>query len=539
MVSLFGKVLKVLPWLGAALVLAAVGLALHRGHMGQGPLTMIGVGFAMLLAMFLKIEAASLRYYLNLLIVGALLLGNLGLVYLLAANRELRWDLTRGRRYSLYPDTRTILRNLRLPVEIEVLALTNEPWRSYFQQYARLSDHLTFRITNPYEAGRQAQGADEEVKLNDIVVRSGERQTRIRFDAQATVEEIGHELEAKVASAILRVVQSRDIRLYFVSRHGEKTPEFMGGEHANVRSIHKFAEFLYKRAMTVRILDLQADRLVPDDCSMLAIVGPEVDYSAGEIDAIRDYLDRGGALLAMLEPPLSERSRTPRLRALLREYGIQAEERVVVDYGSYSAEHNVLVPLIHDFNPIHPITENLQGAGEDMPMTVVGPVEKAEDAPEDMKLAALIQTSAKSSLLEMEQYVRMLREKKLRLPPASEWRKIPLAATAEPKRSLTQHAGAARPRPQRPRPRIAVFGDADFLTDAQLGPMQTTLGYFTVNWLVGETDLVELPAPQTTITPLILGPHQRNLVAIATVVVLPFTVFFGGLAYTTIRRRKR
>ena len=367
---------------------------------------------------------------------------------------------------------------------------------------------------------------------------SGDRQTRIRFDAEADVEEIGHKLESRVASAILRVIQSRDVRVYFVSRHGEKTPEHMAGEHGKTRSINQFAEFLAKRAMSVRILDLQADRMVPDDCSVLAILGPLSDYSVDEIEAVRRYLKKGGALLAMLDPPLEARQRLPRLRALLAEWGIDAKDQVVVDYDSYSAQHNVLVPLVHDFNPIHPITENLQGAGEDMPLTVVGPIDKAPQTPEGMSYAALIQTSAKGAALDMNQYMDMLQTKKLRLPPSSTWHKVPLALAAEGRPAATAGVAAQR-KALGPFPRIAAFGDSDFLTDAQLGPMQSTLGYFTFNWLAGESDLIRLPPPRTAVTPIVLKPNQRNLISIVTVVILPFAIFFGGLAYTTIRRRKR
>jgi len=169
-----------------------------------------------------------------------------------------------------------------------------------------------------------------------------------------------------------------------------------------------------------------------------------------------------------------------------------------------------------------------------MPLTLVGPVTKAEKTPEGMRYAALIQSSEKSATLDMDAYLPMLRAKKLQLPPTGSWQKHPLATAADG-RSLP---GEPR-RSERLLPRIAVFGDSDFLTDAQLGPMQATLGYFTFNWLAGESDMVQLPAPPTEVTPIILGPNQRNFISILTVVVLPFAVFFGGLAYTTIRRRKR
>ncbi len=59
---------------------------------------------------------------------------------------------------------------------------------------------------------------------------------------------------------------------------------------------------------------------------------------------------------------------TPALRALLAEYGIAACEDVVADYGRHSDTQSVYVPLVYEFNPIHPVTEKiLQGFAGPMP----------------------------------------------------------------------------------------------------------------------------------------------------------------------------
>ena len=157
MVSLFGKILKLFPWLGALLVVAAVALSLHRGYMGHGSLALVVIGFVLILTIFLKVEAASLRYYLNLTIIAALLLGNLTVIYLLTANRDQRWDLTQGNRYSLYPQTRYILENLKAPVQIDVKAIENEPWRSYFLQYERLSPRFASPSPTPTPPARRTR----------------------------------------------------------------------------------------------------------------------------------------------------------------------------------------------------------------------------------------------------------------------------------------------------------------------------------------------------------------------------------------------
>ncbi|MBN1867955.1 GldG family protein [Candidatus Sumerlaeota bacterium] len=529
MISLLGKILKALPVLGGLIVAAAVLLSIRHGQMDQTSIALIGAGFFLLLTLFLKIEPASLRYYANLIVLSALMLANLALVFLLARNHDVRWDLTRNARWTLAPQTRQVLENLKKPVEIEVVATQNEPYYSYFRQWTALGPRVAFKITNPYRTPEMARMPNEEIRIDTIRVRNVEEEgriSRIQFKSDVDVAS----LEKDVLNAVLRVTQDERIRIYFVSRHGEKSPDFVAGEKGDLRSISKFADVLYERAMEIRIFDLQADRMVPDDCDLLAIVGPLVDYEESEIAAIRKYLDRGGSLLACLDPPAAEMMRLPRLRGLLAEYGMGVGEDFVADYAGHSAEHSALVPLIRAFNPGNEITENLEGISGDLPLYLACAVGKTDDAPKDMTYVSLMLSSDQSWNVTLDEYTRAAEEKvSIKAPPSSKWAKISLAAAAWP----ANEQAAAR------RPRMVVFGDSDFLSNARLGNLEATLGYFSVNWAVRQDALIALPPRIVEKTPMLLNSRQRNLISILSVVVIPFSVFFGGLTYTTIRRRKR
>ena len=84
MVALFGRLLKILPFFGAVLVIAAIGISIYREQMDQFAIALTALGFIFFLAMFLKIETASLRYYLNLSVMSILMIVVLALIYLFA-----------------------------------------------------------------------------------------------------------------------------------------------------------------------------------------------------------------------------------------------------------------------------------------------------------------------------------------------------------------------------------------------------------------------------------------------------------------------
>lgn len=527
MVSLLGKILKLLPLAGLGLVGWAIALSVQRGQMDQLPLVMILGGFLLFLAMFLRVESASLRYYANLGIVGALALANLALLYLLAANHPGDWDLTAGKRRSLSPQTIQVFENLKKPIHLEAMAISNEPYRSYLARYARLSDRVTYSITNPFSRPATEDPAEDEVTMNELRVSSGEQTMRLKFDQETDFESIERKLEREILNAVLTLVQDRAPRLYFTTRHGEKTPQSIPGEGGERRSVSRFAEYLVERGMEPRMLDLYEDRLVPDDCDLLVILGPRVDFAPVEVEALRRYLQGGGALLACFEPALPPHEDPLRLRALLDDYGLRVSGDILVDYGSSVAETSYFNPLLKHYNPIHPITEKVQARANDLPLSESTTIERHEDLERrGLRAKDLILSSEKSWTLTPAEFESVAQSGKMTLAPADSWKPRAVAVAAEPA-------------PGRPGPRIVLFGDADFLTNAQLGDIQALLGYFSITWLTGKTDLIELPPRAIEETPLLLNPRQRNWISILCVVLIPFAIFFGGLGATTLRRRKR
>ncbi len=533
MISLLGKLLKLLPVLGVTIVLAAIGLSIHSGQMAQRELAMTGLGFALLLVVFLKAEASSLRYYLNLIVLSVLMLANLALVYKIIENHPQRWDLTSGARRSLAPQTIKVLSNLNKPVHLEAMALRNEPFRTYLARFAIISDRISYEVSNPFNLARMENPTGEEITMNQVRVSTGsgaQRKERvISFDAESDFDKIERDLEKEILNAVISLIQDRSIRLYFTSRHGEKSPQTLSGEAAEFQSISRFADYLFERSIIPRIFDLSSDRLVPDDCDLLVIAGPQIDFSENEVEAVRQYLEGGGSLLAFFDPSIVSRQNPARLRALLADYGLNVSGNILVDYGSSASEGNYFAPLIREYNPLHPITEKLQAYASDMPLSECTTVEKTSNPPADMQLTELIQSSEKSWTLTPEEYIDVARRGKMTLASAETWkqRTIALAAAPDPSKA------------RRPRPKIVVFGDSDFITNAQLGEIQAILTYFSITWLTGKTDLIAIPPRAIEETPMALNAQQRNLVSILSVVILPFGVFFAGVGYTTMRRRKR
>ena len=90
---------------------------------------------------------------------------------------------------------------------------------------------------------------------------------------------------------------------------------------------------------------------------MLVSAGPRTDLLEQEVPLLRDYLNKSGKLLVLLDPPeaLKEFPPMPRLEGLLAEWGIQAQKSVVVDVSGRTSV--ATVPVAAPPYPAHAITD--------------------------------------------------------------------------------------------------------------------------------------------------------------------------------------
>ncbi len=545
MVKLIGKLFKLLPVLGAGLVIAAIIISIRQNQMGQLSLAMIALGFLLFLTLLIKIELASLRFYLNLSVLGILIFANTALIYQLSLNHQIRWDLTRNKRLSLTPETRMVLQSLKVPVTIDVIAGSNEPYASYFKLYTDEQPLLTVNIKNPRALEFIESEFEQSVEMGDILVsapaprsepvdaeninRRQEKRRRAAPIRPQSIEKL-REVEGKVINAIAYVVQERATRIYFTTGHGEKNIEDMSGGEVEDVSIFDFAIELQKRGIRVSTLNLETDGMIPDDCDVLAIIGPKVDFLRVELQAIEEYLDRGGRLLLCVEPQQSaSKTHLNGLRSLIYRYGAIIRTEMVYDQDSHPVKKNGLVPLIREITAYHAITQGIKANLPAMPMVITTAIDirKEPPPPPQFLIAPLMNTTPNSQLMSLNEYNMMMQTEQL--PPATEKRRYNTAVAISPKQGVKNAQSL---------PRMVIFGDSDFLTNNQLGQTQLTLAMRSVSWMT-DKELIPITPPSNKEETLILSRKQQMLLAMTTVVILPFAVFFGGLVYTTLRRRKR
>jgi hypothetical protein len=178
----------------------------------------------------------------------------------------------------------------------------------------------------------------------------------------------------QMAFAILRVLKSKVDVICFVTGHGESVPE--GPPHFHYSHVEtlrghetpgagdllqgatdgldRLQLALSTLGYTVRAISPATLSAIPQDCSVVAEIGPRHAYAAGEAALLTDYLARGGRLLAMIDPGFPLQGD---LRDLFGTLGLASDAATVIDplnhYGS--DDDKVAVP----YYPPHQITRRI------------------------------------------------------------------------------------------------------------------------------------------------------------------------------------
>jgi ABC-type uncharacterized transport system involved in gliding motility auxiliary subunit len=327
--------------------------------------------------------------------------------------------------------------------------------------------------------------------------------------------------ESDIANGILRVSQGVSQLLCFLDGHGEPDPfsleshDHMEGapghthglgakyvlheRHGMAKARHALETLNYKVEKVV--LMQRTNGLV--GCVVLVVAGPKVPLLPMEVEAVRDYLARGGQALFMIDPFV----RTG-LEAVLRDYGIMLDDDIVIDEASHFWA-DVSAPAVSDYNR-HQITR-------DLPLTFFPGARSLSPTRERVpgtSVVPLVNTSRTSWGQARQDRVGFV-----------QGRDVPGPAT------LMVAALRREGEDGTPRSRIVVVGDSDFATNSFFHIMGNgTLFLNAVNFLAAQEKLIGIQ-PRTADLPRVnLTNRQMKATFFLSVLLVPALLGMVGTA---------
>ena len=539
------RVLGLLGWLGVALVLAAVAIRfLKPGEMvwqqWASGLALAGLACTLLYmlsqwreiarsfsgreARFGSLATASVLVVLAILVA----------INYLGLRHNKRWDLTAAKQFSLSDQTRSVLRNLDRPVSIKVFAESNDfaRFRDRLDEYQYTSKQVSVEYIDAIKDPRRANQYNVQ-SLGTVVIEYEGRTERVTSDG-----------EQEITNGLIKVIQGKQNKVYFVQGHGEKNTESSDrGGYSAITSA------LGSDNYAVEKIVLAQQKEVPGDATVLVVAGPKTDFLPPEIEMLKTYLARGGKVLFLLDPP--DRADAPPLTgviALLKEWAIDVGNNMVVDVSGVGQLFgtNESVPVAAKYNP-HTITGNFNLMTAYPLARSVSPVTGETGG----KFAqALVETSANSwaetdlkTLMTSGKVERNL-DSGDKAGPVSLAAAVSSPATAAPPPPpadpATGDGAKAAPKPdetRKPESRIVVFGDSDFAANGYLGiPGNRDLFLNTVNWLGQQENLIAIRPRDPEDRRVTLTARTENLIFWLSVVIIPGLILLAGVQ-TWWRRR--
>ena len=462
-----------------------------------------------------------------------------------------RWDLTESSKYTLAQQSRKVLKSFEdknLPIHVLAFYETKDMGgrgrvRDLFDQYREAYTALDYRFVDP-DKERSVALMNKIESYPTIVIRAGDR-----------TEYVTKADEETITNALLKLLRTDEKTVYFLSGHGELSPKEQGPD-----GISTAKGKIEKQNYKTRDLVLLQAASVPDDATILIIAGPQTDPMDRELASIRNYLDKGGKLLALLNP-----FKTPKLAEFLKDFGFEFHEDIVVDRMSRAVGGDYLMPLITKYGQ-HPITDKFTIASFFPEARSVSKAQKPvpNAIPTELAFTSAFPASwtidkkqietgkaeyqegtgikGPISVMAVSTYtnVAALADNSKEFDDKASEDKKPDETKAAAGNSAEAKTEKKKDNPadkKPPKARIVVFGSAQFASNKFIGLSgNPDLFMNTVSWLAEEEDLIAIRPKPNKAGPVVLRTEQSYATFIIAVVVIPLAWFLIGTGVYFYRR---
>ena len=521
------RLLGLLGWLGVALVFASVAIRNLRPEWGWW----YGLAIAGLVCVLLYVlsqwreiardfSGRQARYG---TLAGAsvlIVLAILAAINYLAERHNKRWDLTAASQYSLSDQTKKVLQGLTKPVRATVFARTEDfdRFRSRLEEYQYVTKQLQVEYVDPEKRPSLAERLKENA-LGTVVLEYDGRVQRVTSDA-----------EQDLTNGLIKVVQGKQPKVYFITGHGER--DLGGSDGAGYAGIAE--QLRSDNFLTEPLVLLQQD--IPADTAVLVDAGPKSDLLEPEIGKLKAYLAKGGKVMILIDPPANpDAPPLGHLIALLKDWSVEVGNDAILDPMSQLRGTQADVPVAAQY-PFHQITNTFRLLTAYPFSRSVKPI---PGAPGGRTATSFVMTGRNSWA---ESDLKRLTTKGEAEPefdkgdvqgPIS----LAVAVSAPIEGATPPPAEGQDANPNKPETRLVVVGDSDFAANSVAGiPGNQDMFLNMVNWLAQQENLISVRPRSPEDRRITLTAGQDRMIAWFTMVILPGLVFLAGIQ-TWWRRR--
>ena len=289
----------------------------------------------------------SLSAYSSTVIAGSIAVAViLNLIVAELPSRYTVFDLTANRLYSLTDDTKELVSNIGEDVTIYVLANENQAdstLANTLDSYEGLSSHIKVTYVDPAVNPKfYTKYTDGSISSNSVIVESSRRSRVVdyndlyvsEYDYSTYSQNVtGYDAEGQITSAISYVLSENMPKIYMVTGHGELELD------------STFTDAIQKANIDTETINLMDYDAVPEDAAAVFVNAPAGDFSSDDTEKLLTYLNDGGDIFINTTYTGKD---MPNFDKLLDFYGVQVSKGLIIEtaQNSYYQDPFYLLPSI-------------------------------------------------------------------------------------------------------------------------------------------------------------------------------------------------
>jgi ABC-type uncharacterized transport system involved in gliding motility auxiliary subunit len=459
----------------------------------------------------------STRFGMNSAVSVLFLVGILAFVNYLGAQHVKRVDMTTEKIYSLSDQSSSVAQQMKQDLKIKAFYQGGEyaPVKDVLELFKAKNNKISYEFIDPDKQPQVAQQymvtqygefqnpmTGEAFRYGTLILEMGGKTERIEKQSEALREE-------DITNALMKIVKGEKKTIYFVQGHGEKA---IDNTEKNGYSSAKAG--LEKENYVIKTVNLVQEGKVPDDASVLIMVGPTSEPFPNELELIEAFLNKGGSAAIFLDPPPGAS-----LSDFMKKWSIDVGNNFVVDASGVGRLFGAgpSIPLVTNYSR-HKITERFNVMTFFPLVRSVAPIKPPAGGINVEQLLASNDRSWGES--DMKSNQASFDEKTDLKGPVS----LAVVATKD----LSENKKA----------RLVVFGDSDFASNSTYG-LQGNGNLFlnTISWLAQDESFISIRPKNPDDRRLTMTEAQGRLVSYVTLLFLPAGVLFAGVSVWMKRRR--
>jgi ABC-2 type transport system permease protein len=441
----------------------------------------------------------------NVLVQVILALFLIAMVNSLAFRHYKRWDFSRDQKYALSDKTKRFLQTIKGKVRITVFFSPNTPITSDVQsllteyQYAGKGKIDIENIDPERNLSRAKEVLEKYKVVSDeslLIIDYEGRNKTVKASEMAEIDQSGMAFgegprvtafkgEQAITSAMMDLVEGKKNTIGYVLGH--KEPPLTGESPISI--LKTFIENENIKFQELSLFDVPA---IPADLKTVLIIGPKYDFSDREMKLLRDFWDKQGRILLLLDPA----AKTPKLDNFLHELGVKInDDRLMVFLRTGIQEIAVTRDVQAHFLGDSPITKRLADVralflGGTCSLTLESQRVRAAN----IRLEPLVQ--AEKGYFAEKDYNTDDQAKLQADAQRSATAPLTIAASIEKGGSADEHV-------QMNSARMVVVSNTTFIQDNVLAQGQQSLDFISgsINWLLSREQLIGIaPKVPKTLT---------------------------------------